>query len=131
MDAKQKESRSLFQVLRRLEKISKSLDYYLEKQNLPGGLTSTADQVSQKLLFEKLDQLHQDLNKVPDKQLNETWFDVEETMKILNISRRTLQIYRDDGILSFSQVGSKIYFRAEDLQEHLKKHYVKAFKTRR
>jgi len=60
--------------------------------------------------------------------LSETWLDIVETCALLKISKRTLQSYRDNGILSFSQISGKIYFKASDIDELLKKHYVKAFR---
>jgi excisionase family DNA binding protein len=58
--------------------------------------------------------------------LSETWLDIQEVCILLKISKRTLQAYRDNGILPFSQIAGKIYFKAEDIDEHLLKHYVKA-----
>jgi len=53
----------------------------------------------------------------------ETWLDIPETAKWLKVSPRTLQNYRDSGILPYSQIANKIYFRLQDLQEFLMKHY--------
>ena len=63
--------------------------------------------------------------------LSETWLDIQETCQLLKISKRTLQSYRDNGILPFSQIGGKIYFRAADIEDHLKKHYIKAFNPKK
>jgi excisionase family DNA binding protein len=63
--------------------------------------------------------------------LTETWLDIQETCQLLKISKRTLQSYRDNGILPFSQIGGKIYFRAADIEYHLKKHYIKAFNPKK
>ena len=60
--------------------------------------------------------------------LSEVWIINEDAAQLLNVSKRTLQTYRDEGILSFSQIGSKIYYRASDIEAHLQKHYNKAFK---
>ncbi|HQL70268.1 MAG TPA: helix-turn-helix domain-containing protein [Bacteroidales bacterium] len=59
--------------------------------------------------------------------LSDVWLDIQETAQLLKVSKRTLQSYRDNGVLSFSQIGGKIYFKASDIEDHLKKHYVKAF----
>lgn len=53
----------------------------------------------------------------------EIWLDISETAKWLKVSTRTLQNYRDAGLLPYSQIGAKIYFRLQDLQEFLMKHY--------
>ena len=58
--------------------------------------------------------------------LSENWLDIQEVCILLKISKRTLQSYRDNSILPFSQIGGKIYFKAADIEEHLKRHYIKA-----
>ena len=45
---------------------------------------------------------------------------------MLMISKRTLQTYRDRGILPFSQISRKIYYKASDIDEYLDRHYIKA-----
>jgi hypothetical protein len=62
--------------------------------------------------------------------LSDTWLDIAETCILLKISKRTLQTYRDKGLLPFSQISGKIYFRASDIEEHLKKNYITAFSTK-
>jgi hypothetical protein len=82
-------------------------------------------------VIDKLDQVNHKLEKLPDQSSSDTWLDLEETMKFLKVSRSTLQIYRDKGMISFSQVGNKIYFRRSDLDELRESHYVKAFNPKR
>ncbi len=62
-----------------------------------------------------------------EKQPNEQWLDNKELMDLLKISKRTAQHYRDTGIISFSQVGNKIYYKLSDVEELMKKHYNKSF----
>ena len=79
-------------------------------------------------LLDKIENIGRKLEKpTPANPLTEIWLDIQETCSLLKISKRTLQSYRDNGILSFSQIGGKIYFRAQDIEEHLKSHYNKAF----
>lgn len=54
----------------------------------------------------------------------ETWLDISETARWLKVSPRTLQNYRDKGLLPYSQIGAKIYFLLKDLQEFLMNHYI-------
>ncbi|MDI6050645.1 helix-turn-helix domain-containing protein [Flavobacterium sp. XS2P24] len=49
--------------------------------------------------------------------------DNEEFLKIMKISRRTSQFWRNTGIIGFIQIGNKIYFRLKDIQELLNKNY--------
>jgi excisionase family DNA binding protein len=52
---------------------------------------------------------------------------LDQTCNKLGVSKRTLQKYRDNGMISFSQVRGKIYFRKQDLNEFMDRHRVKAF----
>ncbi len=65
---------------------------------------------------------------VKEKEPAEKWLDNLELMQLLKISKRTAQCYRDTGVITFSQVGNKIYYRLSDVEDLLKKHTVKAFK---
>lgn len=58
--------------------------------------------------------------------LSDTWLDISDVCQLLKISKRTLQSYRDNGLLPYSQISGKIYFKASDIETHLDSHYVKA-----
>lgn len=45
--------------------------------------------------------------------------------KMLHISKRTLQQYRDDEILPFIQIGGKIIFKQSDILKTLEQNYSK------
>lgn len=53
------------------------------------------------------------------------WIDGQEVMAILNISPRTLQTYRDNGMLPFSQIGAKFYYKPSDVELILKTSKIK------
>ena len=83
-------------------------------------------------LITTLDRVDQVLDsKAKEQPLSEIWLDISETCMLLRISKRTLQSYRDKGILTFSQIGGKIYFRSVDIEKHLESHLVKAFAKKR
>ena len=46
----------------------------------------------------------------------------------LKVSRRTLQDYRNNGILPYTQVGGKILYRASDIEKTLMKGYKEAYR---
>ncbi|NHJ33677.1 MAG: helix-turn-helix domain-containing protein [Asgard group archaeon] len=56
----------------------------------------------------------------------DVWLDTSEAARILKVSTRTLQNYRDNGTLPFSKIGSKIYFKATDIEGLLTEHYIKS-----
>ena len=57
-------------------------------------------------------------------KLGDQWLDNEEVCKLLKVTKRTLQNYRDNFILPYSQIGRKIYYKASDVQTLLEKNYV-------
>jgi len=53
------------------------------------------------------------------------WLNNEQFCDALQISKRTAQNYRDQGLIPFSLVGGKVYYMVVDLQHLLKKHLQK------
>ena len=53
----------------------------------------------------------------------DVFFDNQEFMKLMNISKRTAQEWRNKNIIKFSQVGNKIYYRLSDIQKLLNTNY--------
>lgn len=47
----------------------------------------------------------------------EEWLDNQEVCQLLKISKRTLQTYRDNGILAYSQIGYKCYYKKVDIEK--------------
>ena len=52
-----------------------------------------------------------------------TIYDTEQFMQIMNISKRTVQKWRQDGLISYSQVGQKFYYKLSDILQVLEKYY--------
>ena len=44
------------------------------------------------------------------------WLHNGDVCRLLNISKRTLQHYRDTSVLPFAQIGHKCYYRREDVE---------------
>ena len=59
-----------------------------------------------------------------EKSLN-NWMDNQDVCQILNITKRTLQTYRDSGIIPYTQIGHKIYYKPEDVERIIKNLKVK------
>lgn len=51
-----------------------------------------------------------------------------ELANYLKVSRHTLQEYRNNGILSYYQIGDKILYRESDIEELLEKNRQEAFR---
>lgn len=59
-------------------------------------------------------------------EINAMWVESTEARKILGVSAKTWQDYRDKRVIPFSQYGLKIYVRRADIEAFLQKHFVKA-----
>ncbi len=47
------------------------------------------------------------------------WMDSADVCEKLGVSKRTVQTYRDRGLLPYSQINHKIYYRTEDVEAFL------------
>lgn len=61
-----------------------------------------------------------------NENLTEKWLSGDQVCHLLRISKRTLQAYRSRGIIPYSQVSRKIYYKVSDIDEYLDAHYIKA-----
>ena len=51
-----------------------------------------------------------------EKSKHTDWLHNGDVCRLLNISKRTLQHYRDTGVLPFTQIGHKCYYKREDVE---------------
>ena len=54
-----------------------------------------------------------------EKSKHTDWLHNGDVCQLLNISKRTLQHYRDIGVLPFTQIGHKCYYKREDVERLL------------
>lgn len=59
---------------------------------------------------------------------NSDWIESDEARKLLGLSPKTWQNYRDQRLIPFSQIGRKIYVNRTDLDAFLRKHRIPAIK---
>lgn len=57
---------------------------------------------------------------------NSQWIESAEARKMLGVSAKTWQDYRDKRVIPFSQFGRKIYVRRADIEAFMEKHYISA-----
>ena len=58
------------------------------------------------------------------------WLDNQEVCEILGISLRTLQTYREKGLLAYSCIKHKIFYKPEDVEALLKSSYHQQNRTK-
>lgn len=56
-------------------------------------------------------------------RFNEWWIDGQDVMQTLHISQRTLQSLRDSGVLPYSRINGKFYYKVSDLEKLLEENY--------
>lgn len=53
----------------------------------------------------------------------------KELTSMLGICSKTLQKYRNEGLISFIKIERKIFYKIEDVNEFMEKNYFKAFRS--
>lgn len=53
--------------------------------------------------------------------MKDEWWTNQEVCQLLGISLRTLQNYRDKGLISYSQIGHKCYYKVKDIELFIEK----------
>ncbi len=48
-----------------------------------------------------------------------TWLDNQDVCQTLGITKRTLQTYREKGLLPFSRIRHKVFYKPEDVEKLL------------
>ena len=56
---------------------------------------------------------------------NHKWVESTTARKLLGVSPKTWQTYRDKRIIPFAQIGRKIFVRKTDLEKFMESHYIK------
>ena len=82
-------------------------------------------------LFSELDRITKDVATMADENQpllgGEHYLTDRELSQRLKISRRTLQDYRNNGILPYRQLGGKILYRESDIERVLQSCYRSKF----
>jgi hypothetical protein len=81
--------------------------------------------------FEKLKMCIADLHQQIDTlyvEPNNGWLDNQTVCQILNISKRSLQTFRDKGLIPYSQIGHKCFYKQEDIKEFLERNRIEPTK---
>lgn len=74
-----------------------------------------------KLIFEEMRSL---TNEVLAKEpINDTWIDGVAVQSALHISEKTLYRHRKSGILAYSRIRGKIYYKKADIKALLEDNY--------
>lgn len=79
-------------------------------------------------LTEKLESVKSLLEEKTEEEINSQWVESTVARKLLGVSQKTWQTYRDERRIPFSQFGRKIYVKRADLEAFMESHYITARK---
>lgn len=80
------------------------------------------------ILVKQMQEMTAALERKDNQAVSNTVLDGPAVMRMLNICPRTLQNYRDSGVLGFYRVSrKKIYYKYADVITLLEKNYVQPF----
>lgn len=71
----------------------------------------------------------QAFKKTRAENFKESWIDGQDVMLALIISKRTLQTLRDSGVLPYSRINGKFYYKVADLEKLLESNYSQNLKA--
>ena len=75
-------------------------------------------------LNDKLDRLAEMIENRNATDRDVEWLESEAARKLLGVSPKTWQNYRDQRVIPFSQIGRKIYVNRADLDAYLRRHRI-------
>src|SRR5690554_6895958 len=64
------------------------------------------------------------LREKSEAEISEQYIESVKIPKLLGISRKTWQTYRDRRLIPFSQIGSKIYVKRADIENFMASHRI-------
>ena len=73
---------------------------------------------------EKLDKLTIKINKLQSNKLDQQIIDNADFIQLMNISNSTAKNWRKKGIIPYSQIESKFYYKLSDIQKIIDENYI-------
>lgn len=92
-----------------------------DKKRESKDITNKNYEIIEKKLFELLQKFDKKIVQESIQIIDNSQF-----IELMGISQKLAQTWRDTGVVSFSQIGNKIYYRLSDIQELLNKTYRKS-----
>jgi hypothetical protein len=77
------------------------------------------------IILDRLENV-ESLLKKEHKQMEDPILGTDDLMNLLKVSRRSVQTWRDQGLIDFSPINGKFYYRISAINKMLDKHLKKA-----
>lgn len=78
----------------------------------------------QQLILQRLEELTKMNSNKEKRYFDNEIIDNEEFQKLFNISQGTASNWREQGLVAYSQINSKIYYRIADVKKLLKDNFI-------
>lgn len=75
-------------------------------------------------LTNEIKAIRDELRSKSEEEMKKQWIESTEARKMLGVSPKTWQNYRDNRVLPFVQFGRKIYVKKGDIDTFMESHYV-------
>jgi hypothetical protein len=83
-----------------------------------------------KHLMDSIEGLKKTIEEKESTNTSKEWLDNQDVCQILKVTPRTLQNYRDQGLIGFTSFNSKILYRKIDIDQFLMDNYKPPFKKK-
>lgn len=80
-------------------------------------------QIELREIQEKLQTLSNKINKIQKEKFETQIIDNADFIQLMNISNSTSRNWRNKGLIAYSQIENKIYYKVSDIQLLLNNHY--------
>lgn len=96
-------------------------------QNVPTAMPSVVvlPQSEWECIKDLLNEVKDTLTTKQVQEANSRWIESTEARKMLNVSAKTWQDYRDKRVIPFVQFGRKIFVKRADIEAFMESHYIR------
>lgn len=85
--------------------------------------TTEKSQIELREIQEKLEVLSNKINKIQKEKFETQIIDNADFLHLMNISNSTARNWRNKGLIAYSQIENKIYYKVGDIQKLLDDNY--------
>lgn len=85
--------------------------------------TTEKSQIELREIQEKLEALSNKINKIQKEKFETQIIDNADFIQLMNISNSTARNWRNKGLIAYSQIENKIYYKVGDIQKMLDDNY--------
>lgn len=89
------------------------MEYIAIDRNLYNEVVATISATSQEIRAEY---------EVFKESIDLEWIENDELSRLLTLSKRQLKGYRERGLIGYTMIGSKVYYKRSDVERFIKKH---------